>query len=225
MKNSIKILLREGLNGGQVWFHGTPDVRSLEQEGGFTSRTMSVDYVPDLEQYYQWQDKLKSSRESGDDDAYWKYLDMAPKLKSKFTLRKPIFITNDSSVARTYADTRRAMDYQGAVEKVLKVKVSDGKAVTIVATGDRFRFISLDKVKRGFINAGIGEDEINEIIAKFTFTQRDKTSLKTDVIAVIGEWFKFDYIDVVGVLDSYEGGSRKSTVRMVFDPSHIKIIK
>ena len=44
------------------------------------------------------------------------------------------------------------------------------------------------------------------------------------MVAAIGEWFGFDFIDVVGVLDSYEGGSTKSTVRMVFNPKDLKII-
>ena len=225
MRKSIKRLLRESLEDNQVWYHGTPDIRDLEKEGGFTSRTMSVDYITDLNQYNQLQDKIKVSRENNDDDAYWRYLDMMPKLKGKFNLRKPIFLTNKLSVAKTYANDKRSYDYQNAIEGILKVNVSDGKSVTIMAIGDRFRFINVDKVKRGFVNAGISIGDIEEIINKFTYHQKDKVGIKTDIIAVIGEWFKFDYIDVVGVLDSYEGGNVQSTVRMVFDNNHITVLK
>jgi len=220
----IKKYLREGLKSSNIWYHGTPDVRELEKEGGFTARSISIEYINDLDGYYEVQNRLKQSREAGDDKAYFKYLDMVPKFKAKFQMRKPIFLSNDSSVARTYADPRRANDYQNATEKLLKVKVTEGKTVTIVATGDRFRFINTDKVRRGFINSGVNEEDINTVIKQFAFYQNTDKGIKTDVVAVLGEWFGFDYVDVVGVLDSYEGGSIKSTVRMVFDPSHITII-
>jgi len=225
MNNSIKKLLRESLNDAEIWYHGTPDVRNLEKEGGFTSKTISVQYIKDLEQYDQLMAKLQSSRANGDEDGYWKYLDMVPKLKDNFTFRKPVFLTNDRIVAKTYADPRRSFDYQNSVEKVLQVTVQGGKTVTIVAIGDRFRFIDTNKVKNGFISAGVSETEFDDVLRKVTFHQKIKDGIKTDMVAAIGEWFGFDIIDVVGVLDSYEGGSRQSTVRMVFEPSHIKIIK
>ena len=224
---SIKTLLREGLinEGIDVWYHGTPDVRSLEQDGGFTKRTLNTDYISDMDAYYELQDRLKVARESGEEDEYFRLLDEMPKLKKTFTIRKPIFITDKYNVAKTYADASRSFDYQNAQEKVLQVRVKGGKGVTIVATGDRFRFIDLGKVKRGFMNAGVDEKEFDEVFEKFNWHVRDKTKIKTDSIAIIGEYFGFDYIDVVGVLDSYEGGSTKSTVRMVFNPSDIEIIK
>jgi hypothetical protein len=225
MVNPIRKLLRESLNNNEIWYHGTPDVRSLEKEGGFTSKTMSVDYITDMKQYRQLQANLETARIEGNEDDYFRYLDMVPKLKDRFTFRKPIFLTNDVAVARTYADAKRSPDYQNAMEKVLRVKVSGGKSVTIIATGDRFRFISYDKVKRGFINAGISEERYDEVASKILWYQQSKDGIRTDSVAVIGEWFEFDYLDVVGVLDSYHGGSVKSTVRMVYDPKSITIIK
>lgn len=59
----------------------------------------------------------------------------------------------------------------------------------------------------------------------FKFTLQDKTKIKTDLIGSIGEWFGVDTIDVIGVLDSYNGGSKKSTVRMAFNPKMLKVIK
>lgn len=228
MEGFIKKILKESLNemaNNDIWYHGTPDVRGLEKEGGFSDRSLTIDYISDLGQYSEIQKKLKIARESGNEDEYWKYLDMVPKLKKKYELRKPIFLTNDVTIARTYADPKRSFDYQNSVEKVVKVSVQPGKVVKIVATGDRFRFIDVSKVKRGFVNAGISEAEFDEVLNKFTFYQKNKKGIKTDTIAVIGEWFGFDYIDVIGVLDAYEGGSKQSTVRMVYDPNSIKIIK
>ena len=150
---------------------------------------------------------------------------MVPKLKKTFTIRKPIFITDKYNVAKSYADASRSLDYQNAEEKVLQVSVKGGKGVTITATGDRFRFIALDKVKRGFMVAGISDTDFDAVFDKFNFHMQDKTNIRTDAIAIIGEYFGFDYIDVTGVLDSYNGGSTKSIVRMVFNPSDIQIIK
>ena len=230
MKSNIKKLVREGLEGlisesNDVWYHGTPDVRDLERDGGFIDRTISAEYISDMSKYYEIQSKLKSSRESGNEDEYFKLIDEVPKLKKRLTIRKPIFVTDNYGVAKTYADASRSMDYQNAEEKVLQVKIASGKGITIVATGDRFRFIDLGKVKRGFINAGVNENEFDSVFEKFNWNVRDKSKIKTDSIAIIGEYFNFDYIDVKGVLDSYEGGSTKSTVRMVFNPKDITIVK
>lgn len=222
-KKIIRKFLKESKDS-DVWYHGTPDVRDLEKEGGFTEKIMSVEYIDDINAFEKLQDELIKSRES-EDGRYFKLLDMVPKLKKQFKMRKPIFLTNDMSVARTYANPKRAFDYQGAVEKILKVKVKKGHGVEIVATGDRFRFIDTDKVRRGFLNAGVGSEEFEEVLNKFTFYLNNKKGIKTDMVAAIGEWFGFDYIDVIGVLDSYNGGSIKSTVRMVFNPGDIEIIK
>lgn len=221
----IKELLREGLDKSDIWYHGTPDVRELEQDGGFTDRVTSITYIKDLEAYNTIQNNLKVSRENGDEEAYHKNLDLVGKTYDQFKMRKPIFITNDSSVARTYADPRRSMDYQNATEKVLKVRVNTNNGVKIVAIGDRFRFIDVDKVKRGFINAGVSENEFDLVLKRFNYYTKDKKGIKTDMVAAMGEWFGFDFIDVVGVLDSYEGGSTKSTVKMVFNPKELTIVK
>jgi hypothetical protein len=208
-----------------TWYHGTPDVRELEIEGGFTDRTITADYISDMKTYQDIQGKLGAARDSGNDGEYHRLLDMIPKLKKTFTIRKPIFITDKYNVAKTYADASRAMDYQNAEERVLQVTNTSNKGVTIVATGDRFRFIDLGKVKRGFINGGVNEQEFDEVFNKFNYFISDKSKIKTDSIAIIAEYFGFDYVDVVGVLDSYQGGSTKSTVRMVFNPKDIIIVK
>ena len=48
--------------------------------------------------------------------------------------------------------------------------------------------------------------------------------MTAETLGIIAQFMGFDIVDVLGVLDSYHGGSIKSTVRMVFDPSRIKII-
>jgi hypothetical protein len=222
----ITKLLREGLKvEHKDWYHGTPDVRYLEKEGGFTEQIGQVEYVKDPDKFDELQQKMVQARENGDDEQYHKYLNMVPNLKGYYKMRKPVFLTNNFGVAKSYADPWRSVDYKNAVEKVLKVEVNPGKVVTINAPGDRFRFISINKVRRAFISAGTSEEDIDKAIRMFNYYVQDKQSIKTDIVAVIGQWLGYDTIDVVGVLDSYNGGSVKSTVRMVFDPSNIKIIE
>ena len=74
-----------------IWYHGTPDVRELRKEGGFTSRTTTLDYIKDLEGYHQLQEKMKEARAEGDENAYFKYIDMVPKTRDVFKMRSPVF--------------------------------------------------------------------------------------------------------------------------------------
>lgn len=227
LKSELKGVFRKRLIEvtGEIWYHGTPDVRELEKEGVFINRNTSIEHITDLRTYNELQDKLLKARENGDDDKYHKLLDMVPKLKDKYTMKKPIFLTNKHNIAKTYADSRRSIDYQNAKEDVLKVNVSGGKALQINAIGDKFRFISVPKVRRGFMDSGVSEEEFNEVLNKFNFHVNLNKGIKTDVVGAMAQYFNFDYVDVIGVLDSYEGGNEKSTVRMVFDPTKLKIVR
>jgi len=225
MKSLIKTLLREGLNDSNIWYHGSADVRKIEKEGGFEQRTLSAEYISDITVFNKLQSDLENAFSADDKDEYHRILDMIPKLKKRLTIRKPIFLTDSKIVAKTYANAFRSMDYQNAEEKVLKVRVNTNKGVTIVSTGQNFNFIDLNNIKQGFISAGISEKVFDEVFNKFNWNVRDKVKIKTDSVAIMGEHLGFDYIDVLGVLDSYDGGSTESTVRMVFNPNDIKIIK
>lgn len=226
IRNLIRTIIREDnqliLEG---WFHGSPDVREVEKVGGFTNMKMVVDYVVDPNLYKDIQQRMKDARKTGNEDLYWKLLDEVPKLKKNYTYRKPLFLTDKFLVAKTYAVPKRAFDYQNAVEKVYEVDVDCNNVVKIMAIGKQFRFIGVDKVKSGFMSAGISENEIDKLINMFNYYIPDNKGVKTDVIAAIGNWLGFDCIDVIGVLDSYEGGSIKSTVRMVLDPTKVRIKK
>jgi energy-converting hydrogenase A subunit M len=80
-------------------------------------------------------------------------------------------------------------------------------------------------VKSGFINYGVPEEEIDNLISRFNFYVKENYGIQTDVIAAIGNWLGVDCIDVVGVIDTYEGTKNKSTVRIVLDTDKVKIKK
>jgi hypothetical protein len=220
---NIKKKLREALEN-DIWYHGTPDVSQLEKDGGFTDKTISVEYVKDIAKFNELQDKLDNLISIGDEKGYQGLLNQVSSFKEFFTFRKPIFLTNKYDVAKTYADPHRAFNYQEAKEKVLKVNVDVGNKVTIAAHGDRFRFIELSKVKEGFVRGGINPQEFDKVVSMVNFYLVDKTKIKTDMVAMLAEWFGFDTVDVLGVLDSYNGGTVQSIVRMVFDNKKIKIL-
>ena len=65
----IKKCLREGLETSNIWYHGTPDVRELEKEGGFSDRETSIQYIKNLNDYNTLQKNMEISFKNGDDDA------------------------------------------------------------------------------------------------------------------------------------------------------------
>lgn len=207
----------------ESWFHGTSDAREIEKKGGFTEKTIKVEYVKDFEKLNELQQQMNLAKKEGNDKLYFELLDKVPQYKEFYTYKKPLFLTDKYSVAKTYADPNRAFDYQNAIEKVYEVEVNCNKIAKIIATGDVFRFISTEKVKNGFINSGVKEEEIDKLISMFNYYIPYNKGIKTDVIGAIGNWLNFDCIDVIGVLDSYHGGNIKSTVRMVLNPSKVKI--
>jgi hypothetical protein len=209
----------------ESWYHGTPDSREIEKMGGFNSNTITVDYVTEPLKLKGLQREMIIARESGNMSLYHILLNKVDDFKKDFIYKKPLFLSDKYNVAKTYADPHRAFDYQSAVEKVYEVEVDCDKIAKIIATGDRFRFINIEKVKQGFINSGTSEKKIDKLIAMFNYYTSDSKGIKTDVIAAIGNILGFDCIDVIGVLDSYHGGNVKSIIRMVLDPSKARLKK
>lgn len=212
------------LNEDSVWYHGTPDARELNSSGGFTPKTDTTDYIPDPEKWHKVQDDMQQARASGDEDQYFKLLDLAGTLRGQKTFRKPIFFTDNHRVASTYSDPHRSFDYQNSEPRLLKTEINDsGKILRVPAHGDRFRGIGVDVVKKAVMDTGISGEEVDKILAMHPNDIRGGV-MRTDILAIIAQELGFDIVDVLGVLDSYEGGSIKSTVRMVFDPSRVRII-
>jgi len=209
----------------QVWYHGTPDVRELRQAGSFLPKTNTTTYVSDPKKWNELQAAMQTVRsQSGTNDEYFKLLDQAAELRKTMTYKKPIYFTKNRAVASTYADPKRSFDYQNSNPSVLQVKIDDsGKVLEVPAHGQRFRMINADIVRDALRNNGIPEEEINKYFDMFPNDIRNN-QMSAETIGIIAQLLGFDMVDVLGVLDSYHGGSVKSTVRMVFDPEKIHII-
>lgn len=217
----INEVLTEIMN--TVWYHGTPDAREITQVGGFSTRIGNTEYISDPKRWHELQQEMGIARNNGNEDHYFNLLDQAGALRKQMQYKKPIFFTNNSRVANSYTNEKPAFDYQESEPKTFQVQINDsGKILQVPAKGERFRNLNADYVKKGLSDAGITDEEINNHFNMFpTNIRRGKMSAET--IGIIAQQLGFDIVDIIGVLDSYHGGSVQSNVRMVFDPSRIKI--
>jgi len=216
----VKNMINEEIKS---WYHGTPDVRDIQKVGAFTPRTDTTTYVTDPQKWNEVQAAMQKARSEGNDDLYHEYLNQAGELVKNFTYKKPIYFTGNRGVARTYSDPRRSFDYANAEPSVLNVKIDDsGKILTIPAYGETFRGINSDIVKKALIDDGVPEETINGYYAMFPFWITNGR-MTAETLGIIAQLLHYDIVDVLGVKDSYHAGSIDATVRMVFDPSRIKI--
>lgn len=208
----------------KIWYHGTPDMREISKTNSFSPRTDTTTYIPDPKRWNEIQNEMQDARSAGNEDLYFELLDQVSDLQKSITYKKPIYFTDNHNVASTYADPHRAFDYQESIAKLLKVEINDiGKILKVPAHGEKFRMINVDFVKAALRNNGISEDKINQYFSMFPTNIRNN-KMSAETIGIIAQLLGFDIVDVLGVLDSYHGGSIKSDVRMVFDPSRINII-
>lgn len=210
----------------EAWFHGSPDAREISAIGGFgENKTSHIRYVNDPKLYEEFQ-TLLNKYHTVNEKMYLQTLNN-PKYKNMWVdveYKKPVFLSNKHAVANTYAKDKWAYDYQNATPKTFEVTVEPGKTLTIYAQGERFSGIPVDNLKDSLKREGVDENEINDTIDKFIINIK-QNRIKTDCLGYIAnQIFGFEIVDVVGVLDSYNGGNTPSTVRMVFDPKKIKII-
>ena len=209
---------------GMVWFHGTPDVRDLKQAGSFSPKTNTTNYIADPPKWQEVQSQMQDARSAGDEDLYFQLLDQAGQLRKRMTYNKPIYFTANRAVAGTYADPHRSTDYQGAEPTVIQAEINDnGKILTVKAHGERFRGIRVDAIRQAVNDSGISDEEFDKYLAMFP-TEIRGGKMSAETLGIIAQLLGFDIVDVLGVLDSYHGGSVQSTVRMVFEQNRINII-
>jgi hypothetical protein len=204
------------------WYHGTPELQKLGAE--FEGRMLSVDYISDPKKWLALQDKLHEYK-SGSPE-YMDLLHAARELRVHKKVRSPIFLSSQHAIANTYADDRRAFDYQNAEPGVVSVSVAPGKTLTINGQGQSFRGISIDSVKSGLKDAGIDDATIEYSLLQFINDIRgngDGSRISTTNLSAIVDDLGFDIIDVVRIKDAYNGGGPPATVRMVMNPSLITI--
>lgn len=141
-----------------------------------------------------------------------------------FTDSKPVFLSDNRAVARTYADPRRAWDYQGAEPEVFTARTSPQRVVDIDARGADFRGLDAKAVMDGLLSAGISQEEVASRVSAAA-ARRSDGRISTNDLANIVRGLGFDAADIANVRDTYNATAKapKSTVRMMFNPSQIKL--
>ena len=221
--NIINEVLVEVMSDNNIWYHGSEDARGLMQHG-FTQRTDTTNYISDPKRWRELQNEMQIARTTGKEDQYFELLDQAGALRKHMSYKKPIYFSDNRGVANTYSKEKRAFDYQNSEPALLRAQINDnGNILKVSAQGESFRGIKTGIVRNALIKADVSEDEIEKYFDMFP-TDIRKGKMTAETLGIIAQLLGFDIVDVQGVLDSYQGGSTKSNVRMVFDPQRIKII-
>lgn len=204
-------------------FHGTPDARTITEQGGFTPRTQSITVITDPEAYQNAINRLDELRapDGNHPDEYFDTLDELKRLTANPTRPKPIFLSSSRGVAASYADPKRAFDYQGAEPDILTLATKPGRTLTIDAQGESFKGLSADAFRQAAIDAGATPDDVDAALRAHQLNVRDGR-MRTDAAADIAQTLGFDAVDVTNVRDTYSGPGPTSTVRMLFQPSQLR---
>lgn len=133
----------------------------------------------------------------------------------------PYFFTDNSRVASSYADDRRAFDYQNAEPEVIQAYVKDGgNDLVIDAKGAQFRGIKIEDLLEAFPD-GPAKDNLKLKLSRSPEFVRDGV-VSTDNIGALAKQFGKSGVVIRNVRDSYSGEGPKSTVRMVFGANNIR---
>jgi hypothetical protein len=201
----------------KIWYHGTPEMQKLKDN--FEQRHHRERYVADPTAYAKIRAQLEVTKPG--DSGYAALATQIDSIVSYKQVRSPVFLTDNRAVAKTYADGRRAFDYQAAEPGIIKVSVDSGKTLTINGKGQSFRGITIEAVRDGLLTAGVSIQEIEAEIAHYPYSIRQDGKLSTNALAAIVDSFGYDIVDVERIKDNYTGTGPNATVRMVMNPSLI----
>lgn len=111
---------------------------------------------------------------------------------------RAFFFTNSKRMAGSYADDRRAFDYQNAIPETLPVYLSISNPLIINAKGESWN--------------------------KFEYTEGDKTAIGTRGIVQFAKEEGYDGVIVNNVRDHYDGNKNKrpASLYIAFEPTQIK---
>ena len=201
------------------WYHGTPDVREV-RAAGFVPRHEPVRLVCDA------QALAAARRHCQEDgiDAVESHRRMSA-LEEHFehvSVPVPVFLAASRTTAATYANDRRAFDYQNAEPAVLEIEIEAEAELTIDAGRQTFRGLTWVRIAAGLREAGRDPEDVASTLKKRM--QRDLDGrIRVAELGAALHLCGFRVVDVRNVVDTHEGKGHPDTVRMVFDPSLLRI--
>lgn len=130
----------------------------------------------------------------------------------------PYFFSNKREVANSYADDRRAFDYQGAEPGVISANVKMENPLTVNVRGANFRGVSKKHILES-IEDGPMRDNLARELERIN---PGRENLTTDMLGGVARRYGYDGVVVKNVKDNYAGKGPNSDVYMVFGNKNIK---
>jgi len=193
-----------------IYYHGSPEVDKVKS--GFTQQYAKVRTISDIDEY----ERLRKLSQTQDGLEAYRTMNDMEKLVHFVTMPKPVFLTPDHHVAKSYTDEHRAWDYQKANGGIVKIDMNVEPDLVIDVRGQKFSNLPSDMIKRALSKIGVSESDFMKLIKKY---QMNPDHIRTDDLTYIAHECDLKIIDVINVTDNYNGGGPKTTVRMVFDVS------
>ena len=202
------------------WFHGTPDVRALRESGGFTPRSENRRIVSDLPGLRA---AKEHASEPGISDAEaMRRLGALDRFFSYEPVPVPVFLSACRDTAATYADDRRAWDYQNADPAVLEVGINAEADLVIDAGRETFRGLRWPPIEAGLRKAGADPEDVRSLLEDRLQKPADGPIRVSDLGAAL-HLAGFAVVEVRNVIDTHTGRGKPDTVRMVFDMSLLEV--
>lgn len=207
----------------EVWYHGTPDVRELRGAGAFFRRHEPRRIVPDPAAF-----RIAKERAREDGISALEAMERHRALEACFEFQRlpvPVFLAARRETASSYADDRRAFDYQNAEPATLEVEMDMDRAdITIDAGGGSFRDLGLERIMEQLKAA---DGPVSPEAFRSALMDRLQCASENRIrVADLGAalWLcGARIVDVRNVRDTHDGKGRADTVRMVFDPELLRI--
>jgi len=131
----------------------------------------------------------------------------------------PTYLSDSRRTAASYADDRRAWDYQNAEPRVIEAVANTGNFLDVNARGRKFSKLPIDDVR------GQLPPERHAAFDAAVAAYGDPTTsgtLRTGDLEAIAHAMGYDGFRLRHVVDNYDGTGPSSSVVAVFDPSRIR---
>lgn len=203
-----------------IWFHGTPDGRQLKKTGRFEERFETRRMINDFESLsaarLEAADPSLSTRESAERmrklDAFYDFV----------RIPVPVFLSASRATALTYADDKRALDFQNAEPAVFRVLSEGAASVVIDAGGETFRGLRWGQIESGLRQAGLPADDVKRTLTQAMGRDAEARIRVADLGAAL--WLHgVNLVDVRNVVDTHTGKGKPDVVRMVFDAGSLRL--
>lgn len=202
------------------WFHGTPDAREVKAREGFEARFEKRRLIRDPERLPEARQQAAELGLSREEEA--RRMSALAACFENVDVRVPVFASARRDTAASYADDRRAFDYQNAEPAVFEIDVDLPVDLVIDAEGGTFRDVKWENVQRALLAIGHDPEDVRSVLTgKMGKSVEDR--LRVSDLGTLLWMSGFETIEVRNVIDTHTGKGRPDTVLMCFRPEELRI--